>query len=168
MRPEEASDFVRDGGEGTLSMEALVELLKAVLGNGRPFRVRATGISMSPFIKDSDIITISPLLPGGLQIGDVAAFMQSKTGKLVVHRVVGIKKDAYIMRGDNTLESDGLIPASCVLGYITRAEREGRQVSLRSRPERIIIAHLSYRGLLMPFLILMHKLFHPVIRRLKT
>lgn len=167
-RPEEALDFVRDGGEGTLSMKALVELLKAVLGSGKPFRVRATGFSMSPFIQNYDTITISPLPPGGPCIGDIAAFIQPKTGKLVVHRVVGMKKDGYLMRGDNAQEPDGLIPASCILGYITRVEREGKPVSLRSRPEKVLIALLSHRGLLLPSLILMHRLLRPIIRRFRT
>jgi hypothetical protein len=53
-----ATDFVLEGGEDQLSMKALVELLSAVTEKGKSFRFGAAGISMIPFIKDMDVITI--------------------------------------------------------------------------------------------------------------
>ena len=62
-KPEPTS-FAVDGGELSLPSPALLELLRAVLGKGRPFRFRASGPSMSPCICDGDVILIVPLLPG--------------------------------------------------------------------------------------------------------
>jgi hypothetical protein len=86
-----AESYIQYGGEGTISNRALSELLQAVLDKGMPFRFRAPGFSMSPFIRDGDVITISRLSGDSPGQGTVVAFSQPKTGKLIVHRVV-VKK----------------------------------------------------------------------------
>lgn len=42
---------------------------------------------MYPFIKDGDVITVSPLRARGLRVGEVAAF-RSGEDRLVIHRVI--------------------------------------------------------------------------------
>ena len=42
----------------SLSGYVLIELMKAVLEKNVPFRFRGKGFSMSPFIRDGDVITI--------------------------------------------------------------------------------------------------------------
>ena len=108
--PEKTVDFVKYGGEETLSMKVLVELLSAVTEKGKPFRFQVHGSSMYPCIKDLDIITISPLSSGHPRMGDVVAFISPGTEKLVVHRVVGWKENKFLIRGDNAPKSDGQIP----------------------------------------------------------
>lgn len=166
--PEEASVFIIDGGEGTLTMKILVELLQAVTEKGKPFRVRAFGFSMHPFIRNRDIITISPLPSGRPRLGDVAAFLQPVTGKLVVHRVIGFKGDHCLIRGDNVVESDGLIPCPNIQGYVTCVERDGKEIWWGSGPERYLIALMSQKGLLRRTLFLAYRLVNPIIRRRKT
>ncbi len=166
--PEEPSGFVADGGSGTLSMRALVDLLTAVTEKGRPFRVQALGFSMYPFIRNRDIITISPLPAGGPGLGDVVAFIQQETGRLVVHRVVRRTEDGYFIRGDNMPEPDGLISADSIRGYVTKVERDGKPAPLGSGPERYLIAVMSSKGLLCPSLSLACRLLCPAIRRIKT
>ena len=59
-----------------LSGQALLDLMRAVLAKGVPFRFCARGWSMAPFIRDGDVITVSPLrqsLPG---VGEVVAFVR--------------------------------------------------------------------------------------------
>jgi signal peptidase len=168
LRPEEASRFVRNGGDGNLSMEALVELLKAVTEKKRSFRVQAHGSSMFPFIKDSDYITISPLTPCHPRLGDIVAFINPETNKLIVHRVVGRKKDHYLIKGDNNPKPDGLIPKSSILGYVTKVEKEGNQICFGSGFERVFIAFISQKNLLRPIFHLTYRLVGPIIRRIKA
>ena len=52
---------VRAGGELQLSGRALAGLMKNVLARDLPFRFRARGWSMSPFIRDLDVITVKPI-----------------------------------------------------------------------------------------------------------
>jgi hypothetical protein len=41
-------------------MTGLVELARAVLAKGKSFRFHAPGLSMTPFIRDGDFVTIGP------------------------------------------------------------------------------------------------------------
>ena len=158
LRPEEVSAFIRDGGENNLSMEALIELLKAVTEKGKPLRVQARGFSMYPFIKNNDYITISPLTSCHPRLGDVVAFIQPKTRKLIVHRVIESKGDHYLIKGDNTSTPDGLIPKVNIMGYVTGVDKDGKLVRFGSGFERIFIALLSRKNLLCPTLHLTYRL----------
>ncbi len=168
MRPEGASGFVRNGGEDNLSMEALIELIKAVTEKGKSFRVQALGFSMYPFIRDRDYITISPLTSHHPRLGDVVAFIQPGTRKLTVHRIIKSKGDHYLIKGDNTPAPDGLIPKANILGYVKGVDKDGKLVRLGSGFERVFIAFLSRKNLLRPTLHLTYRLIGPVIRRIKA
>ena len=154
----------REGNELSFSGPAFVELIRAVIGKGAPFRFKAKGISMHPFIRNGDVITISPL-SGIPRYGDVVAFTRPKGYSLVVHRVVAKKDDSFLIRGDNIPYSDGLIPEANILGCVTRVERDGKQVYLGLGPERFLIAFLTRRSLLSPLLLSVWKLIRPIVKR---
>ena len=157
--------FSKKGGELKLSGADLIELIQAVLDKGLLFRFRAKGFSMNPFIKDDDVITVSPLTDNTVRPGDVVAFIRPEMKKLVVHRVVGRKGEYFHIKGDNTFDSNELIPATNILGRVTRVERNGKEIFLGLGPERFLIAFLARRGLLLPILSAVWKMVRPVVRR---
>ena len=161
-RPEFA---VVKGSELSLSGPALVQLLRAVLDKGAPVRFRAKGFSMSPFIKNEDLVTLSPLQNASPGMGDVIAFVLQGTDKLCVHRVVGKKGDFYVTKGDNTSEADESVPREKILGFVTRVERDGKEVFLGLGPERFVIAFLGCRGLLLPLILPVWKVIRAMIKR---
>ncbi|WP_396654711.1 S26 family signal peptidase [Methanosarcina baikalica] len=146
-------------------MKVLVELLRAVTENGKLFRFQAPGFSMYPFIRNCDTIIISPLSFGRPRLGDVVAFIRPGTGKLVIHRVVENKGGCYLIKGDNTSEPDGLILNSNILGYVTKVERNGKKISLGLGLERLLIAYMSRKSILLPSLSLACYLIRPFLRR---
>jgi len=105
---------------------------------------------MSPFIRDGDVVTVSPCPRDTMGLGDVVAFVQPCSGRLAVHRVVGRGRDSWRIRGDNTPEADGWIGHDDILGRVTRVERAGKRVRLGLGPERVLIALFSRRGWLQP------------------
>lgn len=146
VSPEEnATSYSHAGGSLPLSGPALVGLSRKILNKGIPFRFSAPGTSMSPFIRDRDVITLTPYRSASCRIGDVVAFVRPKTGRLVVHRVVGVSRDGCRIRGDNTPEEDGEIPHACIIGQVIRVEHSGKVVRFGLGPERCIIALLSRR-----------------------
>ena len=151
--------------ELNLSAPDMVGLLRDVLGKGASFRFKAKGFSMTPIIKDGDIITVSPCLSAGLRSGDIAAFAHPVTDRLVVHRIVGIRGGSFFVKGDNNEDFDGLIPGSHVLGRITRIERDGRSVQLGLGAERSAIALLSRFHILPLLLIPVRKLYRLYLSR---
>jgi hypothetical protein len=143
MKP---SALVRTHGELSLSGAALTELLIAVLAKDKAFRFRATGWSMSPFVRDGDVITVSPLGGRRPRTGEIAAFLNPPTGRVAVHRIVRAGPDGYLVRGDNTDVADGILPAGRILGVVTEVVREGRKVRVARGRAASLIAWLSRTG----------------------
>jgi signal peptidase I len=142
----------------SLSGSALLELLQAVLEKEVPFRFRAKGLSMSPFIKDGDVVTVSPMSHATPRLGDVLAHIDPRTQKLVVHRVVGEEQDFVRLKGDNNVEAGDRVFEKDILGCVKKVERNGQQVFLGLGPERRIISFLS-RKMLLPTLLSIYRLF---------
>jgi len=141
---------------------AFTELMAAVLDKGVPFRFQASGSSMSPFIRDGDVLTIAP---ARVRLGDVVGFVSPRGGKLVVHRVVCISRGGYFIKGDNASESDVHVPPPKILGRVVRVEHRGNRVPLGLGIERVAIAFLSRRGWLIPAVWATWCVVRPVIKR---
>jgi hypothetical protein len=141
----EALFAVRRGEEARLSGEDLLALLVDGLARGASLRFRAGGASMSPFIRDGDVLTIAPLT-GRPRTGAVAAYIRPETGALAVHRVIGRTRAGILLKGDNERGRD-LVPESSLLGLLVRAERKGRPVRIGGAVGRLI-AGLSRWGAL--------------------
>jgi hypothetical protein len=143
--------YALKGGELSLSGQGLLELMRAVLAKGRLFRFCARGWSMAPFIRDGDMITVAPLSNKPPRIGEVIAFVHPQSGKLVVHRAVGVNEKGLLIQGDSVQGgSDGIVPYPLLLGTVTRIERNGKRVWIGLGMERYLIAWLSRTGMLKP------------------
>lgn len=139
MRERPAREYQINGDE-------LCVLLSESLAHGRPLSFTARGWSMAPFIKDNDLLTVSPLPGHEPQTGDIVACRFPGAGRLVVHRVVGRTGGALLIRGDNTDRPDGTVAREDVLGVVTGIERAGRKVP--TGPSPLLIAFLSRTGIL--------------------
>lgn len=139
--------FQKAGSELHISGSALLELVEAILARDMPVRFRARGSSMEPFIKNGDVITVAPLHEHHPRIGEVVAFIHPETYKLVVHRVVAKKNNAFFIQGDASHNfPDGFVSKENLIGSVTHLWREGRKVRLGLGPERLLIAFLSRKG----------------------
>ncbi len=107
--------FSKKGGELKLSGPDLIELLQAVLDKGVPFRFRAKGFSMTPFIKDGDVITIFPLEGSRPRLGDIVAFTHPVTDE------AGMQVIGWTRRGLDGVSLD--VPA--ILRRLTRGMQRG-------------------------------------------
>jgi len=144
--------------------EVLSELVKEVVSKGVECRLQVKGYSLSPFIKDGDTITISPVSDSLPRFGDVIAFIHPRTEKLLIHRVVWKSGDTYLLKGEGALEPDGLIKKENVLGLVTKVERKGKRIFLGLGPERFLIAVLTRKNLLLPVLRPVWRIFRPIAR----
>jgi len=105
---------------------------------------------MHPCIRDGDVITISPLEDRAPRMGEVAAFLDQETKKLMVHRVIARVRGGYLIKGDSNCGPDGLLVFENLIGVVKRVERDGKTVCLGQGPERLFIALLSRFNLLQP------------------
>lgn len=167
MKPEPTKPgfSVIKGNDLSFSGRALVELLQAVLQKGMCVRFQAKGFSMSPFIRDKDVVTISPMKSTKPGLGQIIAFSHPETRGLCIHRIVRKRDSMYVTKGDNTSQTEECVPRENILGFVTRVERDGRLVFLGLGPERFLIAFLGWRGFLFPLLFPLWKLVRPFLRR---
>jgi len=161
----ESAFFSEKDDQLLLSGQDLVGLVRTVFNKGLPFRFWAGGASMYPFIKNGDIITLSPLSGNLPRLGDVVAYVSPETERFIVHRVIKKIDDAFLISGDALRGSDGVIPKASILGYVTRVERNGRRPFLGLGPERLMIAFLIRRQLLKPILRYVRFLIYFMVRR---
>jgi hypothetical protein len=154
------------GHELSLPKRSLTGLLIDVLHKGAAFRFRARGFSMSPFIKDKDVITVVPLSSYEPSLGDVVVFISPGTEELVIHRLVGKRDSSHVLiKGDNLPALEHLVAKRRILGRVERVERDGRKVALGLGPEKALIALLSRRRLLLPLLLPVWRIIRSILRR---
>jgi hypothetical protein len=120
---------------------------------------------MTPFIRNEDVITISPLQKSSPGVGDVIAFVLPEADALCIHRIVGKRGDLYVSKGDNSAEADESVLRENILGVVTRLERHGKEVRLGLGPERFLIAFLGARGLLLPVILSVKKAVRAIAKR---
>jgi len=143
-RRNEPVYFARTGNELSLSGAAVAKLLKLVIERGKPFKFKARGWSMSPFIKNGDILTLSPLSTAFPQKGDVVGVIDPGTEKLLVHRVVGMNNGRYWIKGDSARKKEARsFELNSICGQVTQVERKGKPVRFGVGPEKRVIAVLS-------------------------
>ncbi len=136
------SSFVLPGGELHLSNPGQLELLRGMVERGVPLRTTVRGSSMSPFIRDEDVLTIAPMHARALRVGEVVAFVQPDTGRLAIHRIIARMGADWLVRGDNCLAADGVVARESIIGRVTRVERQGRVVRFGLGGEMRVLAWL--------------------------
>lgn len=134
--------------------------MQSVLERGADFRFQAAGVSMTPFIRDRDILTITGRDKQAPRTGDVVALIHPG-GKLIVHRIVGRARTGFFIKGDNCRQSDGIFYTEAIAGRVITIERAGRRIHFSLGPEKYLIAFLSRIGLL-------NNLLLPILRSLKN
>jgi len=116
-----------------LNRQDFSELSGHILYQGAYLFFEAHGSSMSPFIRDSDFLTVQPVEPSTLKLGDVA-FYWIDGGQLIAHRVVGKRAQhgqlVLQIRGNASFCQDEMVPASQILGRVTRIQRGEKIIRL--------------------------------------
>ncbi|MCX5899679.1 MAG: hypothetical protein NTX06_02895 [Proteobacteria bacterium] len=70
-----------------------------MLDDGYHIRLRVTGASMSPFLETGSYVTLSRIPLSELKIGDII-FCSCDDGSFKLHRLISIKKEMLITKGD--------------------------------------------------------------------
>ena len=93
------------------------------------------GVSMRPLFKtDRDMVIISKP-EGELRPLDVALY-RSRSGMYTLHRVIRVKENEYIIRGDNTFVKEH-IAKERIIGVLTEFNRKGKHHTVNDRSYRI-------------------------------
>lgn len=93
------------------------------------------GASMRPLFKTNRDMIILKRPTAELKKYDVALY-RTRSGKYVLHRVVGVRDDIYLIRGDNTFVLER-VPKDSVIGVLTDFNRKGRRYTTKSFSYRL-------------------------------
>jgi len=124
MQPH--SQYIRHRTEQTLSAPPFARLAIDLSVAGRPFKVAVYGTSMFPFIRNGDVITITPFR-SRIRRGRVIAFLR-RDGRLIIHRVVKVLPDGVITKGDNLPETDTPLSFERIIGTVNTVHRNDRRI----------------------------------------
>ncbi|MFQ6066726.1 MAG: S24/S26 family peptidase [bacterium] len=111
-------------------------ITQEVLSRGRVLRFRTKGGSMSPFIRNEDVVEVVPL-KGKINLGDVVLY-RSSYGKMVIHRVIRRRKESIITKGDSVPSSDQPVLSEQVLAQVVSVEKNGWRIRLDTPMGRLI------------------------------
>ena len=146
-----------------LKREDFASIAQEVLGRGRALRFRAKGGSMSPFIRNGDVVEVVPL-EGKINLGDIVLY-RSSHGNTVIHRVIQRSKRSIITKGDSVPSSDQPMLSRQVLGRVVAIEKNGWRIRLDTPMGRllnILLATMSpFSFLIYPSLRLLKKAISP-------
>ena len=105
------------------------EMIRELLRQGLSARFQARGGSMSPTIRDGDIVEVTPVIVRKLRKDDIVLAKSNYGFRL--HRLVSadFHNDVFITRGDYSHENDPALKASQILGVAHAKEvRVGRHI----------------------------------------
>ena len=100
-----------------------------------------TGRSMQPFIRSGkDIVHLRAKQPGErFSKYDVILYWRRNAQKYVLHRIVKVLPDSYLLCGDNCLEKEPGITDEQVYGVLTGITRNGKAIRIHSKGYLLII-----------------------------
>jgi signal peptidase I len=112
-----------------------------LLRSGQSIRFRAPGRSMYPTIKEDETITVQPVAPSVIKMGEIILYLLE--GVVIAHRVVRIEQgedggSRFIARGDASGVADEPVEPAQVLGKVVSVERGGRIIDLYGRRAKML------------------------------
>ena len=99
---------------------------EAIDKNGE-IMVCSSGISMYPMVRHRKDMVVIEKLNRPLKKYDVPVY-RTKTGKIVMHRILKITPDGYIIRGDNLFQNEYDIKNENIIGVLKAFYRNGKHV----------------------------------------
>ena len=124
-----------------IDSQIIYNLAEEQLAAGERVRIAFGGTSMLPTLRESDTIVLEPLTKEP-QVGDILLFHHE--GRRVVHRLVAIKGDTYILQGDNNIGTEQVHRSDLMARLVAIEHRNGRTVEHDSRYWRLTsIYHLT-------------------------
>ena len=97
---------------------------------------KTRGTSMEPMLRQNRALVIIRSPAARLQQYDVALY---KRGNMyVLHRVIGVEKDRYLIRGDNTFAVEH-VPFDAVIGVLSGFQRKGKEIDVENRGYRLYV-----------------------------
>lgn len=116
----------------TVSMDEIMPLIREQIENNGEVTFTPKGNSMMPMLRNNkDTVTLKKAeFP--LRKYDLPLFIR-EDGSYVLHRVVRIEDDAYVMRGDNQFADEHGITKEQIIGIVHSFKRKNKRYDCKSK-----------------------------------
>lgn len=111
-----------------VQLDALMPVIKEKLNLGAEVSIISSGNSMYPLFRDKQDVVCLEQITEEVKKYDMVLYQREK-GKYVLHRIVGIGADGYILRGDHQYVNEYPITAEQLIAKVGSFQRNGRQVN---------------------------------------
>lgn len=114
-----------------IELGELWHVIDEVISNGGEFSITPNGISMLPLLRPG-IDSVTLVSPNNIKKGDIVLYRRDN-GKFVLHRVMIIKNNEYIMCGDNQKRFEYGITSAHLLAKVKEMYREDEKINTESK-----------------------------------
>lgn len=118
-----------------MQLRDLLPVVQEVLETGGEFTFAPSGGSMRPMLDGDCTVTIRKA-EGQLKRLDLPLYI-ADDGRFVLHRVIEVNTDGYVMLGDGNLLREEGIPDSRIVGVVCAFCRKGKKYSVESLGYRL-------------------------------
>lgn len=87
---------------------------------------RTVGKSMLPLFRSEKDIAIIKKIDRKLKINDVLLYRKKETDEFILHRLIKIDENGYVIRGDNRYNCEKNVTDDDIIGVMTAFERNGK------------------------------------------
>ncbi len=133
-----------------LGMKEIWDLAEPVVSTGGEFRFFHKGTSMNPLLRqgiDSVVITA----PTNIKKNDILLYKR-ENNHFVMHRAIKVKKDEYVMCGDNQYEHERGIKKENVLAKVKGIYRGEEYFEVDNKEYKKYVRKLPFRRAKIRFL----------------
>jgi hypothetical protein len=145
-------------------------LFSASLAESKLIRFPLSGMSMYPTLREEDILIAKPIKYHETRIGDILAYQNLETGKIIVHRLArkiespGGEMLLTIAEAGRAQGYDApLRPDNCLIARVVSIERGRKVINLLKSPEILKGRVISYLLEHLPAAITFRKKCHRAI-----
>ena len=150
-------------GMTPISLENTEIVLDALEKNDEFFSL-TKGPSMRPLFRQGKDIVIIGKPTGELKKGDVPLYKRRNYDFLVLHRILKVKDDEYIIRGDNTYSLEH-VPKDYVVGVLKAFYRNGKYTNCETSKRYKL--YIKFINLSYPFRFLWKRCTRPILAKIK-
>lgn len=124
------------------------------------------GDSMMPLIKEGRDLVVIDKTDGRLRKFDVPLYKRDN-GQYVLHRIVRVRKNDYVICGDNRVNLEYGISDRHIIGVLTAVIRNGKELSVHSKKYKAYV-YLWYMLFPVRFVIIKTRnLFRKIRKKIK-
>lgn len=98
----------------------------AALSENPEIAVLTSGISMRPMLRQHRDIVIIERVNRRLKVGDVPLYRREGCERFVLHRIVKITDNGYVIRGDNLYQNEYTVTDDDIIGVLKAFYRDGK------------------------------------------